>query len=125
MLNISYYPLGAQVMTTVLPLGWFILVMIGMYVVFTRPHTVPGHRPIAGARPVPPAAEVAGPTAAATGFPTATSAAGREPLAHRDTPPVVGSRAAEAAAQPPAADSSTDETASAEAPETEKPEDSE
>ena len=91
----NYYPLGAQVMTLVLPLGWFIVVMIGMYFVFTRPHTVPGHQPIAGARPVAPVAGAAS-TAAATGFPTATSSAGTEPLAHRDTPPAVGAAANDA-----------------------------
>lgn len=113
----NYYPLGAQVMTLVLPLGWFIVVMIGMYVVFTRPHTVPGHRPIAGARPLHPGAEAAGPTAAATGFPTATSAAGPEPLADRGTPPVVGARSDDAA--------EGNEVTPAEDTETRKPEDSE
>jgi hypothetical protein len=121
---LSYYPLGAQVLTVVLQLGWFIVVMIAMFVVFTRPHTVPGHRPVAGARAVAPASATAAATAAATGFPTATSSAGTEPLADRSTPPVVGARADEAAAEEPA-DSSTDEAASDEAPETGKPEDSE
>ena len=40
-LQVSYYPLGAQVMTLVLPLGLFIVVMIALYFVFSRPHTVP------------------------------------------------------------------------------------
>ena len=96
-IEISYYPLGAQVMTLVLPLGLFILVMIVLYFVFSRPHTVPGHRPISGARPVAPAAEAAAPIAAATGMPTATASGGTEPLADRGTPPVVGARADEAA----------------------------
>ena len=61
MVIVSYYPLGAQIMTLVLPLGWFIVVMIAMYFVFTRPHTVPGHRAIAGARPVAPAAGASAP----------------------------------------------------------------
>jgi hypothetical protein len=95
MVIVSYYPLGAQVMTLVLPLGWFIVVMIAMYFVFTRPHTVPGHQAIAGARPVAPAAGAAA-TAAATGFPTATSSAGTEPLADRGTPPVVGAASKDA-----------------------------
>jgi hypothetical protein len=123
--NVSYYPLGAQVMTLVLPLGWFIVVMIAMYFVFTRPHTVPGHQAIRGARPVAPAAGAAAPAAAATGFPTATSSAGTEPLADRDTPPAVGARAGDTGAEEPAADSSTDESASEQAPETGKPEDPE
>lgn len=92
MVIVSYYPLGAQIMTLVLPLGWFIVVMIAMYFVFTRPHTVPGHQAIAGARPVAPSAAASAPIAAATGFPTATSSAGAEPLADRGTPPVVGAR---------------------------------
>lgn len=123
---VSYYPLGAQVMTLVLPLGFFIVVMIAMYFVFTRPHTVPGHQAIAGARPVAPAAGAAAPTAAATGFPTATSSAGTEPLADRGTPPVVGARADDSGMDQPAADSSgTDESASEQAPDTGKPGDTE
>jgi hypothetical protein len=124
--NVSYYPLGAQVMTLVLPLGWFIVVMIAMYVVFSRPHTVPGHQPLRGARPVAPAAGAAAPAAAATGFPTATSAAGTEPLADRGTPPVVGALAGDTDEAAPAADSSsTDESAAEQAPDTGKPEDPE
>jgi hypothetical protein len=124
--NVSYYPLGAQIMTLVLPLGWFLVVMSAFYVVFSRPHTVPGHQPLAGARPVAPAAGTATVAAAATGFPLATGTGGTEPLADRGTPPVVGARADEAAAgEQPAADSSTGETASTEAPETGKSEDTE
>jgi hypothetical protein len=96
-IEVSYYPLGAQVMTLVLPLGLFILVMIVLYFVFSRPHTVPGHRPVTGARPVAPSGEAAAPIAAATGFPTATSAGGTEPLADRGTPPVIGAHADKAA----------------------------
>jgi hypothetical protein len=135
--NLSYYPLGAQIMTLVLPLGWFIVVMITMYFVFTRPHTVPGHQALAGARPVAPPAGASAPIAAATGFPTATSSAGAEPLADRGTPPVVGARSgetafeqAEEAAPERASDEAafgggSDETASTEAPDTGKPEDTE
>ncbi len=135
MVILNYYPLGAQVMTLVLPLGWFIVVMIAMYFVFTRPHTVPGHQAITGARPVAPAAEASAPIAAATGFPTATSSAGAEPLAGRGTPPVVGARAGEfEQVEEDAPDRASDdaafgggsgETAPAEAPDTGKPEDSE
>jgi hypothetical protein len=116
---VSYYPLGAQIMTLVLPLGWFIVVMIAMYFVFTRPHTVPGHQAIAGARPVAPSAAASAPIAAATGFPTATSSAGAEPLADRGTPPVVGARSGETAAE------NAPEAASDEAADTGKPEDTE
>jgi hypothetical protein len=116
---LSYYPLGAQIMTLALPLGWFIVVMIAMYVVFTRPHTVPGHQAIAGARPVAPSAAASAPIAAATGFPTATSSAGAEPLADRGTPPVVGARSGETAAE------NAPEAASDEAADTGKPEDTE
>jgi hypothetical protein len=132
---LNYYPLGAQVMTLWMPLGWFLVVMIAMYFVFTRPHTVPGHRAITGAKPVAPAAEAAAPTAAATGFPTATSAAGTEPLAGRGTPPVVGARsgdyeqveedAPERASDDAAFGGDRGETASTEAPDTGKPEDTE
>ena len=127
----NYYPLGAQVMTLWMPLGWFIVVMIAMYVVFTRPHTVPGHQAITGAKPVAPPAEASAPIAAATGFPTATSSAGAEPLADRGTPPVVGARSgdfdqveedAPERASDDAAFGGSDETASTEAPDTGKPE---
>ena len=94
---LSYYPLGAQIMTLVLPLGFFILVMTVLYFVFTTPHTIPGRRPIAGARPVAPAgAGRAASLAAATGLPTATAAGGPEPLAGRGTPPPAGVRTEEA-----------------------------
>ena len=84
-------------MTLVLPLGFFIVVMAALYFVFTRPHTVPGHRPITGARPVAPADPGhAASLAAATGLPTATAAGGAEPLAERGTPPAVGVRTEEA-----------------------------
>ena len=90
-IQVTYYPLGAQVMTLVLPLGFFIVVMAALYFVFTRPHTVPGRRPIRGARPVAPADPGhAASLAAATGLPTA--AGGSEPLAGRGTPPSVGVR---------------------------------
>jgi hypothetical protein len=87
------YNNGSAVMTLVLPLGFFIVVMIALYFVFTRPHAVPGHRPVSGARPVPPDTEAAPGIAAATGFPLATSTGGTEPLAHRATPPAVGATA--------------------------------
>src|SRR6202042_3991039 len=79
-MSVTYYPLGAQVMTLVLPLGFFIVVMAALYFVFTRPHTVPGRRPIAGARPVAPAdAGHAASLAAATGLPTPAAARGGPP----------------------------------------------
>jgi hypothetical protein len=96
-IQVTYYPLGAQVMTLVLPLGFFIVVMAALYFVFTRPHTVPGRRPISGARPVAPADPAhAASLAAAAGLPTATAAGGPEPLAERGTPPPVGVRTEEA-----------------------------
>jgi hypothetical protein len=95
--QLTYYPLGAQVMTLVLPLGFFIVVMTALYFVFTRPHTVPGRRPIGGARPVAPADPGhAASLAAATGMPTATAGGGPEPLADRATPPAHGVRTEEA-----------------------------
>ena len=97
---LSYYPLGAQIMTLVLPLGFFIVVMTALYFVFATPHTIPGRRPITGARPVAPAgAGRAASLAAATGLPTATAAGGPEPLAGRGTPPSVGVRTEEAIKQ--------------------------
>jgi hypothetical protein len=99
-IQVTYYPLGAQVMTLVLPLGFFIVVMAALYFVFARPHTVPGRRPITGARPVAPADPGhAASLAAATGLPTATAAGGAEPLAGRGTPPPVGVRTEDAVKQ--------------------------
>jgi hypothetical protein len=107
---LSYYPLGAQIMTLVLPLGFFIVVMTALYFVFATPHTIPGRRPIAGARPVAPDARTARDMSAAIGFPTAPSGGGKAPLADRGTPPSVGVRteeALEAAAQEAAEEART------------------
>jgi len=107
---LSYYPLGAQIMTLVLPLGFFIVVMTALYFVFTTPHTIPGRRPITGARPVAPDARTARDMSAAIGFPTAPSGGGKAPLADRGTPPPVGVRteeALEAAAQEAAEEART------------------
>jgi hypothetical protein len=95
-MSVTYYPLGAQVMTLVLPLGFFIVVMTALYFVFTRPHAVPGRRPIRGARPVAPDPQTAREMTAAVGFGTAPSGGGRAPLADRGTPPAVGVRTEEA-----------------------------
>ncbi len=84
------YSTSGAVLTLALPLGLFIVVMIGLYFVFRR--TVPGHRSVAGAKPVAPDPRTARDMAAATGFPTAASAGGVEPLADRATPPRVGAR---------------------------------
>ncbi len=118
------YSSAGAIMTLVLPLGFFIVVMIAMYFVFTRPHTVPGHQPIAGAKPVAPGGGASAPIAAATGFPTATSSAGTEPLAHRDTPPVVGARAGDTAVEEPP-EAAKDEAAPTETMDSGKQEDSE
>jgi hypothetical protein len=87
---------GAAVQTLVLPLGFFIVVMAALYFVFARPHTVPGRRPIAGARPVAPDPQTARDMTAAVGFGTAPSGGGKAPLADRGTPPAVGARTDEA-----------------------------
>ncbi len=89
-IDVSYYPLGAQVMTLVLPLGLFIVVMIAMYFVFSTPHTVPGRRPIAGARPVAPSPDAAAGIATAAGMPLATGTGSPEPLAERGAAPTAG-----------------------------------
>ena len=92
-IQVTYYPLGAQVMTLVLPLGFFIVVMAALYFVFTRPHTVPGRRPISGARPVAPADPGhAASLAAATGLPD-RDRGGRRGAAGRAGHPALGRRA--------------------------------
>ena len=90
------YSTSGAVLTLALPLGLFIVVMIGLYFVFRRRteprrRPVPGHRPAAGAKPVAPDPRTAR-DMAAIGFPTAASAGGVEPLADRATPPRVGAR---------------------------------
>jgi hypothetical protein len=84
------YSTGGAVLTLVLPLGLFIVIMIAMYFVFGRRHTVPGRGTVVGAKPVAPEPQAARDAAAAAGFPTATSGGGAEPLADRATPPKVG-----------------------------------
>ena len=103
------YTTGGAVLTLVLPLGFFLVVMAAFFLVFTRPHTVPGHREGVLARPEGPDPGTAAPTAAAAGLPTATSAGGPEPLADRATPPVVG-----AAQEESAPGTGKDETAASE-----------
>jgi hypothetical protein len=60
------YTTGGAVLTLVLPLGFFIVVMAAFYLIFSRPHTVPGHRDRVEARPEAPHPAVAHPIAAAT-----------------------------------------------------------
>ena len=55
----GYSPSG-PVLTLVLPLGLFVVVMIGMALVIHREHAVPG-RQLAGGRAVPPTAAAAHP----------------------------------------------------------------
>ena len=87
---------GAALQTLILPLGFFIVVMAALYFVFARPHTVPGRRPITGARPVAPDPQTARDMTAAVGFGTAPSGGAKAPLADRGTPPAVGARTDEA-----------------------------
>ncbi len=117
---------GGAVMTLILPLGFFIVVMIALYFVFTRPHTVPGRRPIAGARPVAPDPQTARDMSAAVGFGTASSAGGTAPLADRGTPPVVGARSEDnTASDDSAGDTAAGDTAAGDAGSTEGSEDQE
>ncbi len=108
------YNTGGAVMTLVLPLGFFILVMAAFFLIFTRPHNVPGHREGVGpARPVPPPSGTAHGLAAAAGMPIAPSGGGPAPLTDRGTPPVVGA-ARGAAEDAVTGDAGADETASTE-----------
>jgi hypothetical protein len=121
------YTTGGAVLTLVLPLGFFILVMAAFFLIFTRRHTVPGHREgVAPARPVPPAAGTAHGLAAAAGMPIAPSGGGPAPLTDRATPPVVGAakgaaeaveHAVEAAKDAVTGEHGTDGTAATEGPE--------
>ncbi|HEX9358970.1 MAG TPA: hypothetical protein VF933_34835 [Streptosporangiaceae bacterium] len=117
---------GGAVMTLVLPLGFFIVVSIALYFVFTRPHTVPGRRPITGARPVAPDPQAARDMSAAVGFGTASSGGGTAPLADRGTPPVAGARSEDnTASDDSAGDTAAGDTAAGDAGSTEGSEDQE
>jgi hypothetical protein len=49
----SGWSLGGSMLTFAFPMGLFIVAATTLYLVFTRPHRVPGHRELAVARPVP------------------------------------------------------------------------
>ena len=105
------YNTGGAVMTLVLQLGFLIVVLVAFFLIFSRPHTVPGHRnSVEPARPVPPPAGAAHGLAAAAGMPIAPSGGGPAPLTDRATPPVVGAAREDTVT----GDSGKDETASEE-----------
>jgi hypothetical protein len=124
-IEVSYYPIGAQVMTLVLPLGLFIVVMIVMFFLLSRPHTVPGRRPIAGARPVAPHPDAAAGIATAAGLPLATGTGTPEPLADRGAAPTGGVIPSDTASEGTAAHEDAPGEAGPEAGPTGSPEDPE
>jgi hypothetical protein len=49
---VSAWSYGGAILTFVFPMILFLAVAIGLYVIYTKPSTVPGHREQAVARPV-------------------------------------------------------------------------
>ena len=97
---LSYYPLGAQIMTLVLPLGFFIVVMTACTSCSPRRTRFPDDGPSPGPGPSRPMPGPRRDMSAAIGFPTAPSGGGKAPLADRGTPPAVGARTEEALRRP-------------------------
>jgi heme/copper-type cytochrome/quinol oxidase subunit 3 len=59
------WSLSGSILTFAFPMALFIVVTTALYLLFTRPHQVPGHRELAFARPVPPDPDTAQAAAAA------------------------------------------------------------
>jgi hypothetical protein len=83
---------GGSILTFYFPIGLFIVVAAILYLQFTRPHTVPGHKPFTPARPS---------ATAATGVAAAAQGAAPDGPAH-DSQQATG---ADDAHEPPAAGS--------------------
>jgi hypothetical protein len=96
----SAWSYGGSILTFAFPMILFIVVAVALYVLYTKPEIVPGHRTPAAEHPVsytaipgtPTVAEVGGSTAFAAGDPAAGPAAPSAPSA----PAAPGSPAADA-----------------------------
>jgi hypothetical protein len=107
----SGWSLSGSVLTFAFPMALIIIAATVLYyVMFSRPHRVPGHKTLAFAQPVPPDPGTAQAMAAAAGLPTAAGG-GITTLAHEP-------HGAEAAAEAAAEDQDTPDAPSSDGPET-------
>jgi hypothetical protein len=92
---------GGSILTFAFPMILFIVVAVGLYVMYTKPEVVPGHRAPASERPVSYTAIPGKPTAAGGENPGSAPAAGS--AAGDDTPPDAASTDAPPGKQEPEA----------------------
>jgi hypothetical protein len=89
----SAWSYGGSILTFAFPMLLFIGVAVGLYVLYTKPEIVPGHRTPSAERPVsytaipgtPTATEAGGSPASAAGAPAAAPAAPGSPAADGGT----------------------------------------
>jgi hypothetical protein len=91
----SGWSLSGSILTFAFPMGLFIVAAAVLYLQFSRPHQIPGHRKLVPAQAAPPDPGTAQAMAAAGGMGTAVGG-GAAPLAHE---PAGAPEAAEAAVQ--------------------------
>jgi hypothetical protein len=84
--DISAWSFGGSILTFLFPMLLFIGVALALYVLYTKPEVVPGHRAPTAERPVSYTAIPGMPTAAADNV----TAASGSPAASSGTPPAAG-----------------------------------
>jgi hypothetical protein len=89
------WTLSGSMLTWAVPMVGFIVAATVLYLLFSRPHRIPGHSELVPSRAAPPDPGTAHAMAAAAGMTTAAGA-GADPLAHE---PAGAPEAAEAAAE--------------------------
>lgn len=109
----SGWSLSGSLLTFAFPMLLFAIAATVLYLLFSRPHRVPGHKRLAFAQPVPPDPGTAQAMAAAAGLPTATGG-GVSTLTHEPHGATGAARAEAARAEAGAAEA--DDTTDAPAP---------
>jgi hypothetical protein len=89
------WSLGGSILTFAFPMVLFIVAATVLYLLFSRPHRIPGHSAVVPTQTAPPDHGTAHTMAAAAGL-TTTAGGGADPLAHE---PGGGLEAAQAAAE--------------------------
>ncbi len=97
-LAVSINSQGGSVLTFAFPVGVFIVVSVVLYMAFSRPHQVPGHRELAPAQPGPPDKGTAEAMAVAAGLDTAAGGGGGSMAAEPHGAPEAAAAAEEGAA---------------------------